>query len=73
MTTESQQYINSHSGKMLKKNKAFFQSRIELKLGDIVKKETLKGPHSREIKPHAKLIRILINYQNQVMVSTVLF
>ena len=39
-TMESQQYVNSQPGKMLKKNKPFFQSRVELKLGDIMNKNT---------------------------------
>ena len=46
-TMESQQYINSQPGKMLKKNKPFFQSRVELKLGDIMNKNTERTTFAR--------------------------
>ena len=46
-TMESQQYINSQTGKMFKKNKPFFQSRVELKLGDIVYKKTERTTFAR--------------------------
>jgi len=45
---ESQQYINSQPGKMFKKNQPFFQSRVELKLGDIVDKNTERTAFARD-------------------------